>query len=71
YTVFCNSSISDEHVFCVALHFTTGPQKELRVFYRKNKDKYPVKNDSDSSSSWSSDDWSGGGFDGGGSSSDW
>lgn len=46
-------------------------QKELRVFYRKNKDKYPVKNDSDSSSSWSSDDWSGGGFDGGGSSSDW
>ena len=26
-------------------------QKELRVFYRKNKDKYPVKNDSDSSSS--------------------
>lgn len=46
-------------------------QKELRVFYRKNKDKYPVKNDSDSSSSWSSDDWSGGGFDGGGASSDW
>ena len=33
-------------------------QKELRVFYIKNKDKYPVKNDSDSSSSWSSDDWS-------------
>jgi len=26
-------------------------KKELRVFYRKNKDKYPVKNDSDSSSS--------------------
>ena len=26
-------------------------QKELRVFYRKNKEKYPVKNDSDSSSS--------------------
>ncbi|PRT66884.1 hypothetical protein C6A32_08630 [Streptococcus anginosus] len=24
YTVFRNSSISDEHVFCVALHFTTG-----------------------------------------------
>ncbi|KAA3414625.1 hypothetical protein F1711_08705 [Streptococcus pneumoniae] len=23
YTVFRNSSISDEHVFCVALHFTT------------------------------------------------
>ena len=46
-------------------------QKELRVFYRKNKDKYPVKNDSGSSSSWSSDDWSGGGFDGGGASSDW
>ncbi|ORO45084.1 hypothetical protein B7726_00265 [Streptococcus oralis subsp. tigurinus] len=32
YTVFRNSSISDEHVFFVALHFTTGlhnktPQK--------------------------------------------
>ena len=24
YTVFRNSSISDEHVFCVALHFTIG-----------------------------------------------
>jgi len=24
YTVFRNSSISDEHVFFVALHFTTG-----------------------------------------------
>ncbi|KXT75115.1 hypothetical protein STRDD10_00483 [Streptococcus sp. DD10] len=26
YTVFLNSSISDEHVFFVALHFTTGYQ---------------------------------------------
>ena len=42
----------------VFLNDGSWSQKELRVFYRKNKDKYPVKNDSDSSSSWSSDDWS-------------
>ena len=29
YTVFRNSSISDEHVFCVALHFTIGRLKFL------------------------------------------
>ena len=32
YTVFRNSSISDEHVFCVALHFTIGQKnKYLRL----------------------------------------
>ena len=30
YTVFRNSSISDEHVFCVALHFTIGQKTEVR-----------------------------------------
>ena len=29
YTVFRNSSISDEHVFCVALHFTIGQKEKL------------------------------------------
>ncbi|WP_217451502.1 hypothetical protein, partial [Streptococcus salivarius] len=26
-----NSSISDEHVFCVALHFTIGLKKKVRL----------------------------------------
>ncbi|MDU6579019.1 MAG: hypothetical protein E6511_04835, partial [Streptococcus salivarius] len=34
YTVFRNSSISDEHVFCVALHFTIGHFK-TNYFYQK------------------------------------
>ncbi len=33
YTVFRNSSISDEHVFCVALHFTIGHCKILLSIY--------------------------------------
>ena len=39
YTVFRNSSISDEHVFCVALHFTIG-QIEL---FKKQNNKYITK----------------------------
>ncbi|QOG25565.1 hypothetical protein FPL13_08855 [Streptococcus sp. KS 6] len=35
YTVFRNSSISDEHVFCVALHFTTGLFQKLLTFHTK------------------------------------
>ncbi|MBZ2155014.1 hypothetical protein K1J10_10350, partial [Streptococcus australis] len=29
YAVFRNSSISDERIFCVALHFTTGLNENL------------------------------------------
>jgi len=41
YTVFRNSSISDEHVFCVALHFTIGqksktPKNTKNIFETKN-----------------------------------
>ena len=35
YTVFRNSSISDEHVFCVALHFTIGQEKITRFLVSK------------------------------------
>ena len=31
YTVFRNSSISDEHVFCVSLHFTIGQKKKAAL----------------------------------------
>ncbi len=33
YTVFRNSSISDEHVFCVALHFTIGQKLQTSESY--------------------------------------
>ncbi len=35
YTVFRNSSISDEHVFCVALHFTIG--QIIFIIFASNK----------------------------------
>ena len=40
YTVFRNSSISDEHVFCVALHFTIGQKyisQKVKYFRKQNK----------------------------------
>jgi len=46
YTVFRNSSISDEHVFCVALHFTTGHFSYLtmRIIFFDNPEYYePIK----------------------------
>ena len=41
YTVFRNSSISDEHVFCVALHFTIGQSQfhftAKKILFFQNK----------------------------------
>ena len=47
YTVFRNSSISDEHVFCVALHFTIGRDIVYRFIKEliNNAIKYGVSKD--------------------------
>ena len=42
YTVFRNSSISDEHVFCVALHFTIGQKNKYLILSQKGVDVFNI-----------------------------